>query len=76
MQPDLTQPGAADAFDQAVSLFADACAREDHDMMTRAGWAFAALHAMTGGDRDALLVMVRDAAAEAVSVAAGVKRPS
>ena len=45
-------------------------------LSSMAGFAFAALHAMTGGDRDALLIMVRDAAAEAVRIAAGLQRPS
>ena len=76
MQPDLTYPGAADAFDQVVSLFTDAAAKNDPETMARAGFAFAALHAMTGGDRDALLVMVRDASVEAVRIAAGLQRPS
>ena len=37
MQPDLTQPGAADAFDTVVSLFADAAARDDTETMKQAG---------------------------------------
>ena len=76
MQPDLTRPGAGDAFDNVVSLYADACARDDDWTMTRAGYAFADLHHLVGGDRDALLTMVIEAAAEAVKVAAGMQRPS
>lgn len=76
MQPDLTRPGAADAFDSCVSLFVDAVERDDPAIMTRAGYAFGALREITGGSRETLLAMVRDAAMETVRVAAGVRRPS
>lgn len=76
MQPDLTRPGAADAFESCVSLYVDGVSREDEETMVRAGMALTTLLDITGGSRDTLLRMVIEAAAEAVRVAAGVRRPS
>lgn len=88
MQPDLSaalsRPGAADAFDAVVRLFVEACTTDDPAVMERSGFAFGELvkfldPASDPRDspfREPLIVLMRDAAAEAVRVSAGVRRPS
>lgn len=82
-QPDLAarlaEPGVADAFEAVVSLMVEAASQpaesaQELESGVRAGYAFGHLHKLVGGGpeiRDALLILVRDAAGEAVKVARG-----